>query len=252
VKDKLYAFIVDRPIVTLLLILAVTTTLGLQLPKLYSDTDFMNFIPHGDPARANNDLLEKTFGSSYLTKIIIMRDDHPDGVFNPESLALIQEITDWLSTRPEFETATNADLRSLSTLNDIRGDEDGMVVSPFMEEVPSDRSGALAVRDRIANNENYSGLLASQDGKAASIIVREAIPEGARVQSVERATTFLTLREYLDSLNARGHPEVFIVTGRPMFEGLFAKYIPEESARMAPALLLLLSVFLYLSFRSLR
>ena len=69
---------------------------------------------------------------------------------------------------------------------------------------------------------------------------------------MERAATFLTLRDYLDSLNARGHPEVFILTGRPMSEGLFAKYIPEESARMAPALLLLLSIFLYLSFRSLR
>ena len=164
-KDKLYAFIVDRPIATLLLIVAITTISGMQLPKLYSDTDSMNFIPHGDPARTNNDLLETTFGSSYLTKIIVMRDDHPDGIFNPESLAVIQEITDWLATRPEFETATNADLRSLTTLNDIRGDGDGMVVSPFMEEVPSDRPGALAIRERIASNENYRGLLASQDGR---------------------------------------------------------------------------------------
>jgi predicted RND superfamily exporter protein len=250
VKERIYAFIVDRPVATLAIILALTAAFASQLPKLYTDTNFLNFLPPYDIEHENNALLETTFGSSYLTKIIVFREDHPDGIYNPETLALIEEITEWLRTRPEFETATTADLRSLSTLNDIRGDEEGMVVEAFMEEAPTDRAGALLVRERVENNENYRGVLASSDGKAASIFVREAIPGGEPVQSLARAATYLELREYLDGLNAQGHPEVFHLTGRPMIEGLFAKYIPEETVRMAPPLLLLIALCLFFSFRS--
>jgi len=245
--DRFVDLIVHHPIVAIVLALVPTVLLALQIPKLRIDTDMTAFMPRGDDARENLDMLEEVFGSSFLTKIIIVRDDAPDGIYDVETLAVIDRITRWLETRPEFETSRSSDLRSFSTTKDIRGDETGMVVKTFMEEPPADRAGAQALRRAIERNGMYVGLLTSYDGKAAAIFARES-EEGRK----HREQTYSTIRSYLDGLKAEGRPETFYVTGRTIVEGLFGVYITEEGQRMLPFVLVLLGVFLYGSFRSIR
>jgi hypothetical protein len=246
-RDRAVSFTYLHPWWSLAALLAVTAVAGSQLSKLTVDSDMLAFMPRDDSAYTETLALEEVFGSTQLTRILITRDDHPDGVFNPETLALVAEITDWLKSRPEYQTDRNSDLRSLSTVNDIRADENGMIVEPFMETPPADRDGAMAIRDALQANTAYSGVLASKDGRALSIFVRES-DEGAK----DRVGYVLDLLAYLDGLRAAGRKEGLYATGRSVIEALFGHYIPLESARMGPMVLVMLSAFLFVSFRTLR
>lgn len=246
-RERLLSFSYTRPWASLALLLAITIAAASEIPRLTVDSDMLAFMPHDDPAYTETLALEEQFGSTQLTRILITRDDHPDGVFNADTLALVAEITDWLKSRPEYLTDLNADLRSLSTVNDIRADETGMVVEPFMETPPTDRAGALAIRDALRANTAYSGVLASKDGRALSIFVRES-EEGGK----DRVGYVLDLLAYLDGLRAAGRKEGLYATGRSVIEALFSHYIPLESARTAPIVVVMLSGFLFFSFRTLR
>jgi predicted RND superfamily exporter protein len=246
-RDRAASFSFLHPWWSLAALLAVTVAAAAQLPKLTTESDMLSFMPRQDPAYHDTLALEDLFGSTQIARILITRDDHPDGVFNPVTLQLVDEITTWLESRPEYETDRNADLRSLATLNDIRADANGMMVEPFMASPPQDREGAMAIRAALEANTAYSGVLASKDGRAISIVVRESA-EGAR----NRVGYVLGLLDYLDSLKAAGHPEVIYASGRPVMEALFSHYIPRESARTGPYVLLMLSAFLFLSFRTVR
>ncbi len=247
IYTRFISLVIRRPLLILLAVVLSSAGFATGLPRLTVDSDTRAFMPPHDPALAALDHLEDTFGTPYLTRIIIERNDQPQGVYNPETLALIVEITEWLKTRPEFRTDLNSDLRSISTVNDITGDENGMVVEPFLEKPPATQAGAIEVRRAIESNGIYVGLLAGYAGRAASIVVRES-EEGSH----ERAQTYFMLRDKLDEYTRQGRPEKFYITGRPVLEGLFGKYIPEESQRTAPAVVLMLALLLYVSFRSLR
>jgi predicted RND superfamily exporter protein len=236
-----------RPTLSIAAILVMTAALATRIPLLTSDADMLSFIPRGDPAYYQTLELEQQFGSTQLARIIVVRDDHPDGVFNPETLALLAEITDWLRSRPDYETERNSDLRSISTVNRIEADEDGMIVEPFMKEPPTDRASSLAIRRALEENSAYAGVLASKDGRALSILVRES-----ETGSHRRIEYISELLAYLDAIRARGRPEKLYATGRPVMEALFGLYIPQESQRMGPIVIAMLSMFLFLSFRTLR
>jgi len=246
-RERALSFPYLRPWTSLALLLAITAAAFSQISSLTVDSDMLAFMPHDDPAYTETLALEEQFGSTQLTRILVTRDDHPDGAFNPETLALVAEITDWLKTRPEYLTDLNADLRSLSTVNDIRADETGMVVEAFMDTPPTDRAGALAIRDALQANTAYSGVLASKDGRALSIFVRES-EEGAK----DRVGYVLNLLDYLGGLRAAGRKEGLYATGRSVIEALFGYYIPLESARTAPIVVIMLSGFLFFSFRTVR
>jgi predicted RND superfamily exporter protein len=245
--QRLFLLPVRHPFAALALTLAVTIGFATQIPKLEVESDWTQWIPVGDDALTNLEGLEEVFGSSYLVRILIVRDDHPDGIYNPQTLGLIAEITEWVRSRPELETAANADLRSLSSVNRIRGDESGLIVEPFMETPPKTRAEALAVREAIETDGIYHGLVAAYDGKAAAIMVRES-----RDMRATPAATYYAVRAYLDELEARGIPEKLHITGRPIIEGLFDIYIPQEGYRILPFVFLMLAVLLYATFRTVR
>ena len=243
--ERFITLVLRFPRLVILVTVGITVAFGTETRKIRVDPEMDAFIPAYEDARVNLDELEEVFGSSFLTRIIVTRDDHPDGIYNPETLALIEEITAWVESRPEFETGRTSDLRSLSTVNNITGDDTGMIVEPFMEQAPADRAGAAAVRAAVVDNGIYVDVLVSRDDTAASIMVRES--EAGRAG---REAIYPLIRTYLDGFIEQGRPERFHISGRTIVEGLFGRYISQESMRMLPFVVVLLALFLYVSFRS--
>jgi len=247
---NLYARAIDvvvrYPRTALLVAAVATLAFAAQLPKLYVDPDVSHSIPQDDPSVVNERVVEETFGSPYRYLIVVVREDHPDGVYNPETLDLVARLVAWLQSRPEFETARGSDLTSLATTNDLVGTADGIDASPFFEHVPESRDDALAVKAAVEDNGIYFGNLVSRDGRATLISVRESARGAA-----DRESTYRLLDEEVDSLFA-GRPEVVYLAGRPVVEALFNRYIREESTRLLPYLLAAIALFLFLSFRTLR
>lgn len=245
----MYSRIIDavirHPLIVIILLLAITPALGRGIPNLQQETRAEFLIPADDPARKNLDMLDEIFGSDYFSLILILNTEDPDGIYNPGTLALVEEINDWLTLQPEFETSLNSDLRSLMTANNITSDELGMVVAPFMEGAPATRQESAELRQRLDAMPMYRDMLVARDGKGTLLMVRESA-EGA----ADREATYLKVRAYLDSLNARGARETMYITGRTIVEGLFNIYLGQEGRRMIPICMLMLSVVLYVAFRT--
>jgi len=239
--------VIHRPLVALLIALAATAFMAAGLPRVYIDSDARQFLPDEDIARDNLAYIEEIFGDVNLHMIAVLRSDHPDGAFNPETLALVSRITAWLQEQPEFETAVNSDLRSLSTVNNVRGTEEGMEVEPFMELAPDDPEGARRLRQAIRDNGMFEGTLAALDDKGTLIMVRESEQGHA-----DQAGSYLKLKAYVDGLSEAGHPEQFFLAGRPVIEGIFYIAIPAEGRRLMPFVLAVISLLVLLSFRTLR
>ncbi len=245
--EQLIRFVIRRPIVTILTVGLVTALFAVQIPTIRVETDLDGFIPADDDAVINQDYMESVFGRQSLLLIVIRNTTDPDGIYNPHTLGRLAEIGGWLSTRNEFETALTSDLRSLATANDILADEDGLTVKPFMEFPPKTREDALAVKTALENNAIFYGTLASEDGLAALILVRESVQGKS-----DRPSTYFGVKDYLDQLQASGGDEKYFMGGLPVVQGVFEKYIPAEAVRMLPLVLILIGIFLFVAFRSVR
>ena len=111
--EKLSRVLVERKGLSFwvtVIVTAIAAYLSLQL-KLYDDPN--RWPPKTDPAVELNDSLQRKFGGANLVTIMISRKDGED-IVNPETLALVKNITDQLQ---EVYGVIPYAVRSLSTIN---------------------------------------------------------------------------------------------------------------------------------------
>ncbi len=245
--EGLFRRIVRHPWSALILLALVTVLLGAQLPKTRMETNIEEMLPKGMDAYINKKRLEKLFNAADMVVIGILNERDPNGIYNPHTLALVDELTRWLRTRKEFRTIGLSDLLSLSTIKDIRGTNEGMEVERFMPSPPRDAAGIARLKQRLADNGIYMGTIVSRDGKGTLIVVRPDPSYVGRYHEIHAL-----LKRKLAEIAARGGPERLLVTGRPIIEGVFGIYMPRDMQHMQPLILGLLVLLLALSFRNVR
>ncbi len=245
--EGMFRQIVRHPWVVLLLLVLVTAGLGSQLPKTTMETNIEEMLPKDLDAYINKKRLEKDFNAADMVVIGILNETDPAGIYNPHTLKLVDELTNWLRTRKEFRTVGLSDLLSLSTIKDIRGTADGMEVEPFMPSPPKDQTAIERLRQRLEDNGIYMGSIVSRDGKGTLIVVR---PDPSYLGRYHEIHALLT--EKLAEIEKRGGPEKLLVTGRPIIEGVFGIYMPQDMQHMQPLIIGLLVLLLALSFRNVR
>jgi len=239
--------VVSRPLPILLATLLLTGWFAWQLPSIRTDSDARSYLGKDDPVGQALDRMEDIFGEQDLFMILVLRRDHRDGIYNPSTLALIREIGEWLEQQDEYETSLPSDLRSLATVNNIVGSDSGLLVLPFMDEIPTNRDQSLALRRVLDADPVYSESLVSADGKGATIMVRRSAAGGLSRRAASRK-----LEAYVNKLSADGHPETFHLTGRPIIEGIFDENMRSDTRNMLPAVVGLIGIMLWLTFRSVR
>ncbi len=240
----LFSFIVRRAWLVLILLVIASAGFISQLPHLKMETNIEKMLPKSMDAYINKKALEKMFASADMVVIGI---ENNDGIYNPHTLKLIDELTQWLKTRKEFRTLALSDLMSLSTIKDIRGTADGMEVERFMERPATTPEEISHLRKRLKENGIYMGSIVGEDGKGALIVVRPAPEMVGHYYSV-----YQLIKARVDEITARGGPERILITGRPIIEGVFGVYMPQSMQQMQPLILGLLALLLFASFRNLR
>ena len=242
-----FAAIVNRAWLVLILLAIITAGFASQLPRLQMETNIEDMLPKSMDAYINKKKLEKLFSSADMVVIGILNETQPEGVYNPHTLRLVDELTQWLKTRKEFRTLALSDLMSLSTIKDIRGTADGMNVERFMPEPPATPEAIAHLRQRLGDNGIYMGSIVSEDGKGTLIVVR---PDPSYVGHYHEI--YHLIREKVAAIEARGIPETILIAGRPVIEGVFGVYMPQDMQHMQPIILALLALLLFLSFRNIR
>jgi len=245
--SSIFSFIVHRAWWILILIALITAAFVSQLSHLKMETDISEMLPHSLDAYANKKKLEKIFSSADMVVIGITNPDNPNGIYNAHTLKLVDELTQWLTMRKEFRTLALADLMSLSTLKDMRGTTDGMEVEQFMKHPISDPKAIAQLKQRLIDNGIYMGSIVSYDGKGTLIVVRPSPKYIGHYNEI-----YELIKAKVADINARGGPEKILFTGRPIIDGVFGVYMPQDMQHMQPLILALLALLLFFSFRNIR
>lgn len=210
------------------------------IPTLQKDTRSDAFIPPDHPALIYRDQVKDIFGLQDPMVIAIVNEGKT-GIFNPQTLALV----DWLTHR--IESMDNIDperVTSLATENDIIGTEDGMLVEEFFETPPATQQQADQVRDAVMDFPLYLGSLVSRQGDA-TLIVAELIDQ-TQAQQV-----YAELLELV--AQAPTQPgETIHVAGEGAVSGYMGAYIDADAQRLNPIAALIITLVLFVAFRTLR
>jgi len=241
----LFNWVLNHPKSTLLFLLFMTGLAVGQMRHLHIETDVDAMLPKHSDAYLNKQILEDRFGSSDLVIIGIINEK--DGIYTPENLALVQELTDWLGEQELFRTLSLNDLLSLATIKDIKGTEDGLDVELFMDGVPETQEGIHQLKQRMHDFAIYEDVIVSKDGTGTIFAVRP-LPDSRD----KYADIYELVQKKVTELEGRYHNNKFFVSGRPVIEGVFGMYMPEEMKRMQPMIMILLVLLLYVSFRTTR
>jgi len=242
-----FSFIVHRAWWVLLLMALLTAGFVSQLPHLKMETNIEEMLPKSMDAYSNKKKLEKIFSSADMVVIGITNADNPQGIFNPHTLGLVDELTQWLKMHKEFRTLALADLMSLSTIKNIRGSENGMEVERFMPRPFQSSEDIAKLKQNLIDNGLYMGSIVSDDGKGTLIVVRPSPEYIGHYNEI-----YELIKSKVEEINARGGSEDILITGRPIIEGVFGVYMPQDMQHMQPIILALLALLLFFSFRNIR
>ncbi len=241
---NIFNWVLIHPKAILLLLLLVTGLAVNQMRHIYIETDLEAMLPKHSDAYINKQVLEERFGSTDMVIIGIINNEK-DGIYNRHTLALVQELTDWLGKQPLFRTLALNDLLSLATIKDIRGSESGLDVEKFMDGVPETQAQIDYLKKRMHEFGVYEDVIVSADGSGTIFAVRP-LPDSRH----KYAEIYDLVKAKVEEMEARGGTERFFISGRPVIEGVFGVYMPEEMKRMQPIIIALLLLLLYLSFRT--
>ncbi len=237
----------------LLAVLALLPTIWPQafsgLHGLKVDTDPENMLPHDEPVRVFHDAMKEKMSLYDMVVVGVVNEEDPDGVFNPDSLKRIYELTEYAKglqwPHPEKTNETvgviTIDIIAPSTVDNIeQGNQPGVVNFEWLMKSPPDtREEARAIRDRAERIPFLDGTLLSEDGRALAIYLPLTSKDlSSRVYGAlqDKIATF------------EGDDE-FHITGLPVAEDVFGVEMFKQMAISAPLAMLVIFLLMLVFFR---
>jgi uncharacterized protein len=227
-----------------------TLALGALIPLIEVDTDPENMLSEDEAVRVFHDLTKEQFTLNDIVVVGIVNNTHPNGVFNPASLARIYELTEFaktLSWEDEENPAeqvgvVEVDMLAPSTVDHIGQGGPGEVRFEWlMKKPPATQAEALEIRDKAMSNPLLKGTLVSEDGKAVCLYLPLTSKDMSyRIYSKlkEKITTF------------KGDEEYYI-TGLPVAEDTFGVEMFIQMAISAPLAMVVIFLLMLFFFRKL-
>ena len=211
----------------------------LALPSLQRDTRADAFLASDNPALVYKDKVKAQFGLSDPMVIAVVNNSST-GIFNPQSLRLVQ----WLSD--EIQQLQNVDpdkVVSLATQNNITGTAEGMQIEPFFDPLPISQLQAEALRRSVNDFPLYLGSIVADSGQA-TLIVAELIDDQLAAETFQQIEDIIQRAEKSpdDSLHLAGEGAV---------SGFLGEYIDRDAVRLNPLAGLIITLIVCFAFRRL-
>ena len=160
---------------TLFIVLTLTVLALSQFGKLEWETDARVYFPKGHPAIKYDEQVADVFG---VKDSIIIGIVNEKGIFNPQTLALVQRLTAKIAKLPGVVTQRKQDVASLATATAFVGSENEVANVPIMDAAaPLSEQEIARIRKMVYDNADlFVGNLVSPDGKAT--MIRAKLKEG--------------------------------------------------------------------------
>ncbi|PCI64772.1 MAG: hypothetical protein COB37_00310 [Kordiimonadales bacterium] len=237
--EAFFTALTNWPKTLLILSLLSIAAIGSFVPQLHKDTSADAFIADDDPVLIYREQVRETFGLEDPIVIAVINDGKT-GVFNPGSLHLVQVLTDAVSKLGNVDPDK---VTSLSTESNIVGTNDGMEVTEFYDPYPNTQARADAIKAAIADFPLYQGALVARDGTATLIVV----------ELIDQGTSEATYQEIMDIIAAtpKADGDEVHVAGVGAIAGYLATYIDNDAKTLNPLAGLIITVVLFVAFRTL-
>ena len=239
--------VVAYPWVYLGCVVLVTFLFFTQLSKLTMETDATAMLDKSDAAYLDNEEVKEVFNARDMLIVGVVNRGE-GGVYNPESLLLVQKISDYLDS---LEGVMDDEVTSFYTQNNILGEDDEMIVEPFIDdEAPESLEEARLLRDAVHKNDMFLGLLASEDDEAVMVMAKLESEEDLKAMNRGKDKIYYDLEAWIEKEDL-GKNQIF-VAGRPALEGLIGHYMQQDLAIMMPIVVLVVVLVLFITLRSVR
>lgn len=246
-SDTLLQFPLRRPKLLITIIATLTILLATMISTVLVDTDPENMLAEDEAVRVFHHLTKKEFALHDVVVLGVVNETHPDGVFNPVTLKHIQELTEFAATlsdpKDPGKRVVARNIIAPGTVDTIEQAGPGQVRFRWlMEEAPTDRAGALAIRDQALGNPLFKGTLVSEDGKALCLYLPLTSKDFAH-----------QVREKLiEKTSAMTGEDRFYITGLPVAEDTFGVEMFIQMAISAPLAMLAIFLLMLLFFKKVK
>lgn len=212
------------------------------------DTDPENMLDDDEPVRVLHDEMKKAFSLYDMVVVGVVNEVHPDGVFNPETLRNVYELTEYARTlRGEAVGASDpnagvveVDLIAPSMVDNIEQGGPGVVKFEWlMPEPPTTAEAARAVRDKALRIPFLNGTVVSEDGMALALY----LPLTAKDLS---HAVYTRLNRKIAEFDGT---EDYHITGLPVAEDVFGVEMFVQMAVSAPLAMLVIFILMWVFFR---
>jgi hypothetical protein len=236
---KLADFIINRRLLVLVIITAITAYFGYQCRNLTIATNFNDLLPQTHPyVKVHNKFRETFGGANFLVIMVAVKDGT---IFNRETLEKIRYITNELEGLPGIDRYKIVSIASRKLKNTQITSWGLEAVALMWPEVPKDDKGMEILKNAIYSNEAYYGFYVSLDSKKSLIFA----------DFFEEELDYTAVYKKLEEM--RGQTEdantTVSIVGHPMHLGVVASMITMMNYIMGSTLLII-PILLFLAYRS--
>src|SRR3990167_8104847 len=164
--ERLTRFVLDHPKHVIGATLVLTLLFAAQFPKIAIDTDPKHMLPATSPVRQYNDQVERDF--ALHPDVIVLGMVNPNGIFNPQSLKHLKDLTYAIREMPGV---ISRDVDSLATVDNVTSLNGELVVKPALNEIPQSDSELVNLRETLLDNPLFVNRFVSRDSKATAIYI---------------------------------------------------------------------------------
>ena len=243
-----------------MLVITIFLALTAALPSIWPDsfpylhgvtvdTDPENMLSEHEPVRVFHDEMKKELALYDMIVVGVVNEHHSQGVFNPQSLKNIDQLTKYIKTLhwPDPENSSRQigvieiDLIAPSTVDNVQQGGSGTVQFEWlMSEPPQTQEEAIAIREKAQRLPFLNDTVVSKDGRAVALY----IPITSKDLSYQIAEK---IKEKIATLTGE---EEYHITGLPVAEDTFGVQMFKQMALSAPLAMLVIFILMLLFFRN--
>ena len=233
----LLRFSVKRPRVVVALVGVVTVCALVFIPRIRLRLDGRSLIPSNLPEFVQGDQAASRFE---LRDLVLIGVGQQESIYTPETLRRIARLSDRLS---RVEGVVSGSVVSISTVPRLALVDGKVDTGPlFRAEDQLTADDIQQLRRQVGSRGYNTGTLVSADGKGAAIVAK-----------VEPAADRYRLLQETRALNASesGGKDSIYLSGSALAQAVLGEATARDLARLIPAVIIVLGVMLFLSFRHL-
>jgi uncharacterized protein len=211
----------------------VVVSAVIPLLKINTNSDLESYLPESMPSRINEQKIQEIFGKSDPVIILFETGD----ILNDSTLARLGSLSKGFNRMKEFDM-----VMSLFDAKNIKGENGSMVVDPVIRRIPKTDSRKKKLREEIKANELVYKLIVSEDFHFTTIILN----------SIENISDEEIMESISNLLEKFPGSEKVTIFGQPYMRNEANQKLAKDFMILLPIGLLLMFLFLILSFRQKR